>query len=224
MKKRKVYISVKLDLTMNRITNKELLMKLQGIHSIESLMDILKVKKNKAIYYVFRLRKAGYVRTKKDKDNRRIYYISFENKLGGKSFIDIINENSPVKVYSKQDYKIYGKTAKLEDALVFALKSGNLRTVLASLSLFKKIHDWSYLYHLSKPEKLNRKILALYELSRKIMKTRRISKRFMKNSLPKINEKYIYIIEKLKSDDFRDIEKKLKVYLPFNLKDLEDYR
>ena len=61
----------------------KLLKKVKGIHTIESIKDILKAPKKKAIYYVYRLRKKGYVKTKKLSSNKRVYNISFENKLKG---------------------------------------------------------------------------------------------------------------------------------------------
>lgn len=200
----------------------ELLNKLQGLHNINSIASILKVSKNKAIYYIYRLRKKGFVKTKKDRENKRIYSISMENKLGGKSYIEIINENSPIKIASSEDYKIYGSPPTLEEALAYAIKSRNLRIMMASLALFKKIKNWKELYSLSKENKIGRKIGALYDLSRKIMKIRKMPKRFRKNILTA--GKYEYIIDKLKSSDFKDIENYWKIYIPFNIADLEEYR
>ena len=61
-----------------------LLQKLAGIQTIESVKDILKVNAKKAIYYVQRLKKQGYVKTRRQRNNRRVYTIALENKLGGK--------------------------------------------------------------------------------------------------------------------------------------------
>jgi len=208
---------------MNRISTKTLLKKLEGIHSIESIASIMGCNKEKAIYYIYRLRKKGYVKTKKDDRNKRIYYVYFENKLGGKSYIDIINEHSPIKVTSSQDHKIYGKVS-LEETLIFAVKSKNLRIILASLALFKKINNWKEFYKLARLNNAKRKVGALYDLSKKIMKIRKMTKRFRKNSLPKGVEKYEFIIPGLKTYDFQEIEKKWRVYLPFNTQDLEEYK
>ena len=42
-------------------------------------------------------------------------------------------------------------------------------------------------------------------------------------ALPKKNYEWRYVISGLKSDDFKEIEERWKVYLPFNKKDLEEY-
>jgi len=49
-----------------------------------------------------------------------------------------------------------------------------------------------------------------------------MTKRFRNNALPKKEHEWRSIIPNLRSDDFKDIEKTWKTYLPFNKKDLEE--
>lgn len=200
-----------------------LLKKLEGMQTVETVMTALNVDRKKAIYYLHRLRKAGYVKAKRLSNNKRVYSISFENKLSGKSYYEIINDNSPIKISTPDVYKIYGKEVSLEETLVFAVKTQSLRTILASLSLFKKINDWSRLYQLAKQNNIERQIGALYDLARKVMLTRRMAKTFRNSALPKENCQWSYVISGLKSSDFEEIEKMWKIYLPFNKNDLEAY-
>jgi len=201
----------------------DLIEKLKGIQTVESVKDSLKVSRNKAVYYIYRLRKQGYVKTKRVSGGKRVYSISFENRMKGTSYYEIINENSPVKITTPSIYKIYGKKPTLEETLVFAVKTGSLRTVLAALALFRKISNWSRLYQLAKQNRIERQIGALYDLARKIMKTRRMTEKFRSSALPKKNYSFVYFIPGLKSRDFEEIENTWKIYLPFNKKDLRDY-
>lgn len=201
-----------------------LLKKLEGVQTIDSASNILKTGKDKAIYYLFRLRKEGYVKTKRLSNNKRVYNISFENKLKGTSYFEIINKYSPVKIATPVTYKIYGKNPSLEETLIYAIKTGSLRTILASLALFKKITNWSELYQLAKKNRIERQVGALYDLAKKIMKVRRMPDRFRNNALPKEEYNFEYTIPGLKSKDFKDIEETWKIYLPFNKNDLSDYR
>ena len=203
---------------------KYLLKKLEGIQTINTVVDILSVSREKAVYYIYRLRKHGYVKTKRLSNNSRVYYISFENRLRGFSYHEIINSYSPVKLSTTQVYKVYGKEPTLEETLIYAIKTGSLRTILASLALFKKINNWGELYRLSKRNKVEREVGALYDLARRIMRTRRMSKRFRTDALLKESYDFVYMIPGLRSRDFRDIEIIWKVYLPFNRGDLEDYK
>lgn len=207
-----------------KIPIKTLIKRLEGIQTIKSVMSILKVNKQKATYYIYRLRKQGYVKTKRMSDNTRVYSISFENRLGGVSYYDIINQNSPVKIATPKIYRVYGKRAIIEESLIYAIKTKNLRTILAALALFKKIKGWKALYKLAKRNNIERQVGALYDLSKTIMRVRKMPKGFRERSLPKIGYPYVYVIEGLKSKDFKNIERMWKVHLPFNKKDLEDYK
>lgn len=201
----------------------EMAKRLEGIHTIESVMAILNVKRSTAIKDIFLLRKEGYVKTSYAKNKLRVYHIYRQNRIKGKSYYDIINENSPVKIAEPENYKIYGREPSLEETLVFAVKTRKLRVILACLALFKYIHDWKTLLHLARENNIGREIGALYDLSRRFMKTRKMSIRFRKNTLPSKDDKHIYIIPLLKSNDFKDIQKLWRIYLPFNSADLEDY-
>lgn len=203
---------------------KLILKKLEGTHNIESIMETLGVDRSKATYYIYRLRKQGYVKTKRLSNNRRLYNISFENKLGGTTYYEILNKHSPIKITSQEIYKVYGKEPSIEETLVYAVKTQRLRLILASLALFKKIEDWSELYRLSKANHIERQIGALYDLCRQIMRTRKMTKRFRNHALPKGEPSFAYVVPGLKSKDFQDIEKTWRIHLPFNKSDLEDYK
>lgn len=202
---------------------KELLKKLEGIQTIESVMKAIGVSRQKAIYYMHRLRKKGYVQTKQLSDNTRVYNISFENRLKGTSFYDIINKHSPVKIVVPKVYKVYGREPSIEETLVYAVKTQSLRTILAALALFRKIEDWNELYRLAKKNRIERQVGALYDTARKVMRVKRMTRFFRRRTLPK-DDYWYFIIPGLKSNDFKSIEKIWQIYIPFNIKDLEGYK
>ena len=164
---------------------KELLKNLEGIHTIKSIMSELNISKSKAIYYVHLLRKHGYVKTKRMSNKTRVYNISFSNKLKGTTYEDIINQYSPIKISTFKKYLLYGKAPTLEETLIYAIKTKNLRTILASIGLFRKINHWSELYKLAKKNHIERQVGALYDLARLFIRTKRMSKIFIRNDLPK---------------------------------------
>jgi len=196
---------------------------LEGVHTLRSVMSILGVSRRKAVYCIHRLRKKGYVKTARARDNTRIYSISFENRLGGTSYEELLNKISPVKLATGSIHRIYGKTPSPEEIMVYAIKSRSLRTILSALALFRQIIDWDALYRLAKANHCERQIGALYDLARTAMRTRRMSGRFRTRALPKEEYAFRYAIPGLKSGDFGRIEHRWKVYLPFNKKDLEAY-
>ena len=208
---------------MKQLKNEYLLEKLSGVNTLQLIKSKLGVNTKKAIYLVHRLRKRGYVKTTQNTDNIRIYYISKRVARPSHSFIDILNKNSPQKLYYFDDYIVHGKKPSLEEVLIYAIKSNSIRKIISCIGLFKKINNWSLLYRLSKKENLQRQVGALYDVARTIVKTRKMTKRFRNLSLPKKNDRFQYIINKYKSKHFQDIEKKWKVYIPLNIADLEDY-
>ncbi len=201
---------------------------IEGTRMIDDVQEKLKIDRAKAIYLLHRLRKLGYIRTKYLPNKKRVYSITPLNKQEGTSYLEAFNDNMPnpaFKIIDKEDYFVHGRKIKAEDLLTYALKKGTVRYIISSLFLFRKIEDWSYLYRLAKEDGLARKISALYEIARMfIRKVRKMPKRFRSLTTPKINDKYLSVVRYLSSDDFKDIEKKWKVYIPLNRADLEEYR
>lgn len=201
---------------------------LEGFYTVRTLCDRLKISKNKAIYVIHRLRKIGAVKTSYGVNKKRLYYITIRNKQGGTSYTDVINNASPVTSYKLMEpakpYFIHGRIPSYEESLVYAIKQKTVRYTIVSLALFRKISDWNLLYRLAKKENIVREIVALYEVARKfVRKIKRMPKRFLHLAQKDING-FKYIVDGISSDDFEDIEKRWKVYIPLNRADLEEYK
>lgn len=203
----------------------ELVKKLQGLQTIESIKKKLSISRSTAIKYVHLLRKKGFVETSGGRNQPRLYRIKLINikKIGYPGLYDTINKYSSIKIVEPYEHRIIGKKLSIEEALVRAIETKRVRTILASLSLFNHIHNWSRLYKYAKKKKCRNKVGALYELARKFIRVRRIDKKTEKQLL-KAKDKDKYIIPKMKSRDFKDIEKKYNVFIPFNKADLEELR
>ncbi|MBU2639142.1 MAG: hypothetical protein KKG75_00360 [Nanoarchaeota archaeon] len=201
--------------------NKSILNKIKGLNTIETLQKKLKVKRSTAIKKIHELRKLGYVETSGGGKQPRLYNIHMNKiiKIGNPGLYDIINKNSPVKLSRPFEERIIGKKLSIEEAIIRAIKTEDYRVILASLALFNKIKDFSKLYALAKKENVRRKLGALYELARKTIKTKKIDDKHLKLMLNAKNEK-MFIVQNAKSKDFKDIENKWKIYIPFNKQDL----
>ena len=201
---------------------------LQGFYNLEDFTDRLKVDKPRAIYVIHRLRKLGFVKTIYGSKNKRLYNISLRNKQKGVSYTDKINEatsNPGIQIMSSNPYYVYGRVISYEEALIYAIKQKDVRYIIASLALFRKIKDWSLLYKLAKKENLTKEVVALYEISRKVIKkVRRMPKRFLNLTKKKKLNNFNYIVKGISSDDFKETERKWKIYIPLNYSDLEEYK
>jgi len=205
---------------------RELVEKIEGIYTVETLSERLKLDRNKAVYVIHKLRKLGYVKTYYGSGKKRSYSISLRNSnLKSISYVDVINKISPIKLAYSDDYYIHGRVPSYEETLIYALQKRDIRYLVASLALFKKISNWSFLYNLAKKKDLVVEITALYDIAKKVVKkVRKMPKKFVNQAIKKRTKKAIYIIKPLSSKDFKDIEKKWNIYIPLNLSDLEDYK
>lgn len=200
---------------------------LEGIYTLKTFADRLKIDQSRATYVIHRLRKLGYVETNYGAGKKRIYSIFLQNRQKGTRYTDRINEAAPspaIRIAPYDSYYVHGRVIPYEEALIYAVEQDKVRYIIASLSIFRKITDWSLLYKLAKKENLARQISALYEVARMfIKKVRKMPKRFRRLTTPKKNDKYLSIVKHLSSDDFKDVEKKWKVYIPLNRADLWEY-
>lgn len=199
--------------------------KLYGLNTLQMIEKTQGIDRARAITLIHRLRKKGYVKTHYQSNKRRVYHIAPENMLGGTSYIDILNKYSPIQLIAKDIHVIYGRTPSIEETLVYAVKRGTVRFILVALSLFRKVTNWSLLYHLAKKEGLIRQIAALYDIARfAVPKVRRMPQRFRNLALPKKTDKYVYIVKGFDSLNYQALEKKWKVFIPLNTADLRDIK
>jgi hypothetical protein len=198
--------------------------KLEGLQTISNICKILGISRRTAVNYVFLLRKGGFLETIYGKRKIRMYKIRpvVKEETGYPGLIETIDKYSKVKIIGKYEHRIYSHRMTVEEALVRAVKSRQFRIILSALGLFSKITNWSLLGNLAKKEMAGRKIGALYDVARDTFKVARMDKR-TRTALLKSKIRDKYIIEGIRSKDFRQIEKIWNVYIPFNKADLEVY-
>ena len=198
---------------------------LEGLQTIVAIAKILNISEKTAINYVYELRKRGYIETEYGKRKIRMYRVRIIRKklLGYPGLHEMINKYSKVKLVPAVESRIHTHKLSVEETIVRGLKTKRIRVILAILGLFNHITNWPLLASMSKQENIGREIGALYDVARTFMRVRRMDKR-TRESLLKSKIESKYIIENMKSKDFRDIEKKWNVFIPISKKDLEIYK
>ena len=198
--------------------------RLNGLQTVSSISKLLGINRATAVNYVYEMRKLGYVAETRGKGGIRVYEISPFHRApySYPGLYDIINANSPVKIAKPYEHRLYHKMS-VEEAIVRAIKTKDFRTILASLALFGKIKDWKLLHGYAKKEGLQRQVGALYDTARTCTRVRRIDSR-VRNSLKQSKSREQFIIDKMKSADFKDIEKEWDIRIPFNKSDLGRYK
>ncbi len=203
----------------------ELARRLEGLQTIKSVMKKLGISRSTAIKYLHFLRKKGFVETSGGGKQPRMYKIKLISlvKTGNPGLYETINKYSRIKIVEPYEHRIIRQKVTVEGALIRAITTEKFRTILASLALFNRINNWSKLYTYAKDKDCRNKVGALHELAKQFIRVKKIDGR-IRNKLLKAKDRSKYIIPKMKSDDFKDIEKKYNVFIPFNKADLERYK
>lgn len=196
---------------------------LEGIHTTKTIYSHLGIGRQTAINYIHALRKRGFLKTSRVGYNR-LYTIRPYNlkTIGYDGLYETVNRFSTIKLVKPYNHRIVDHELSPEEAIVRAMIENEFRLVLASLYLFTKIKDWKNLYDLSKEKNIERHVGALCDLASQIFKI--IPDKKILEKMEKSESQSKFIIEPIKSDDFKNLEKKWGVYIPFNKSDLERYR
>lgn len=195
----------------------ELLQRLEGLHTVETIMKELGITRQSAINLVSRLRKENYVTTRGGR-KKRLYKITIrKQRPRDEGMFDIINKYSPMKLQPWYDHQVHGHYSA-EDALVDALQTKSFRVILASMRLFSHIKDWPKLYNSAKEKDCWQKIGALYDVARLFFRVKRMPEKYY---LKFNKEKKWAALTQLKKLNFPTIAKKWRIYIPFNEKDIE---
>lgn len=202
----------------------EIAQKLEGLQTVSSISKTLNINKRTAINYAWQLRKTGHLTTEYGKRRVRLYRIShLKRKKAGYSLYEMINNNSKVKLAVREDYVIHSeKKPSVEETLARAVATKELRITLASLGLFNKIKNWSRLRSFAEKYGVGKKVGALYDVAKTVIRVKRMDNRTRKSLLKCKEEKYI--IENVRSKDFKEIEGLWGIFIPFNRHDLMVYK
>lgn len=195
---------------------RQMLWNLEGLHTVETVMQELNLSKQSSINLLSKLKKEKHCTVSGGGKQKRIYKITIRKQLPReKGMFDIINKYSPnMKLNPLYDHQVHGNYS-VEEALVNAVQSRNFRIILASIQLFAHINNWSKLYKIAKNNNCWQQIGALYDVSRLFFKTKKMPSKYHKSE-PKA---WIYLVD-FNKINFPEISKKWKVALPFNEKDV----
>ncbi len=193
--------------------------RIKGLQTIETIMQILNIKKQTAFNLVSKLKKEGYLTAS---GKKRIYKISNKKIPKQNGMFGIINKYSKIKINPSFIHNVFGEY-KIENALVDALMTKSFRIIFSSLYLFQKIKDWKLLYQLAKKNDIVEEIGILRDLIKNYLLLSHIPKRYEKLFLIKA-KKLKYIVPDIKSSNFIELQKKYNVAIPFSIKEMEELK
>ena len=203
----------------------KLIKKLEGLHTLDTMQKLLGVSKKTAIKEISLLRKEGFVKTFGGGKQPRLYLLSTtpRREIGYPGLYETINRYSPIKIREQFTHKIINRKLSVEEALIRAVVTKDIRTIMASLGLFNHVSNWKRLYRYSKEFGVRRKIVALYDIARISLKVKKMDLRIRKRLLES-DEKEKFIIPNMKTKDFKSIERTWRIHIPLNKADMEAYK
>ncbi len=196
----------------------ELLLKLEGLQTVETVAKALNIKKQSALNLISRLKRQGYVTKSGGNRQKRLYKITARKQITReKGMFDIINRHSKIKLAPWYDHQVHGKYGP-EEALIDAVQTQSFRVILASMSLFSHITDWRILYNLAKEKDCWQKVGALYDLAKLYFRIKKMPLRYQ-------NQKFIkkqYLIKRYNTTEkmYNPIKNKWNVEIPFQIGDI----
>lgn len=197
----------------------ELLWTLDGLHTVETVMDQLHLTKQSTINLLSRLKKEGYVTIWSGKGRKkRIYKITtIKQRPRLPGMWDIINTYSPnFQPRPWYDHQVHGPYGP-EEALIDALQTQSFRIILASLRLFAHITNWPKLYRLAKEKDCWQKVGALYDVARLFLRVRKMPEKYQE-----LKPQRWVQFSQLRKLNFPAIARRWKVYIPFNTYDVRE--
>lgn len=200
----------------------ELLQKLEGLHTVETVAEALNIKKQSALNLISKLKKQGYVVTSGGRHQKRLYTIKArKQRPRDAGMFDIINKYSRMKLAPWYDHQVHGNYGP-EEALIDAIQTQSFRVILASMRLFNHITDWPKLYKLAKEKDCWQRVGALYDVARMYFKVIRMPVKYQKQTFTK--NRYLIKNYATEETEFYPITRKWKVSIPFHKGDIQKVR
>jgi len=152
---------------------------LDGKYTLETFARKRGLTKPSALNLLAKLKNSGYAEVSGGGRQKRIYTLYKTPKRKTNGFYDLINKYSPEKLQPKFEHYVFGKYT-IEQAIIDGLKIGDIRTLEATMRLFRQIKNWKKLFDLARKEKLTQKLISLYVQARKKIKCKTMPKRYLK--------------------------------------------
>ena len=202
------------------MNNESLLRALEGLHTVETVMEELQMSRQSALNFLGRLKKAGYVTVSGSGRRKRLYKITMRRQRPRvPGMWDILNKYNPhFQLNPWYDHQVHGKYT-VEDVIVDAIETRSFRIILATLRLFAHVTDWPRLYQKAREKGSWQKVGALYDVARMFLKVRRMPGKYRKGNY----RKWDFLFDRKDSTPetrFAAIRAWWKIPIPFRIGDI----
>lgn len=149
----------------------------EGKYTVETFAKERGLTRQSAINLLSKLKGKGFVHVSGGGKQKRIYTITKTPQQQSNGFYDIINKYSPEKLVPKFIHRVVGRYT-IEHAIIDGIKIGDVRTLHATMHLFRHVTSWKRLFGLAKKHHVVKKVHRLYTEARKTTKCKTMPKRY----------------------------------------------
>ena len=149
----------------------------EGKYTVETFAKEQKIQRQSALNLLSKLKRQHLVQVSGGGKQKRIYTITKTQQTPENGFYTIVNKYSPEKLVPQFKHHVIG-TYTIEHAIIDGLKIGDVRTLDATMHLFRHVTNWKRLFDLAKKHNITQQLDALYAKARVTTKCKTMPLRY----------------------------------------------
>ncbi len=149
----------------------------EGKYTVETFAREQGLTRQSALNLLSKLKQQGYVTVSGGGRQKRVYTLTRTRQQETNGFYDTVNQYSPEKLVPKFKHVVIGRYT-VEHAIIDGIKIGDVRTLQATMHLFRHVKSWKRLFDLARKHDLVEEVHELYEQGRKNTKCKAMPRRY----------------------------------------------
>jgi hypothetical protein len=149
----------------------------EGKYTVETFAQERGITRQAALNLLSKLKRQGFVQVSGGGKQKRIYSISTLPQTQTNGFYTLVNQYSPEKLAPRFKHRVIG-TYTIEHAITDGIMIGDVRTLQATMHLFRHITSWKRLFDLAKKHGLVKEVRKLYAEARATTRCKTMPKRY----------------------------------------------
>lgn len=149
----------------------------EGKYTVETFAKEQGLTRQSALNLLSKLKRQGFVTVSGGGRQKRVYTLTRTRQQETNGFYDVVNKYSPDKLVPKFKHVVIGRYT-LEHALIDGIRIGDVRTLHATMHLFRHVTSWKRLFDLAKKHHVVERVHQLYAEARQTTKCKTMPKRY----------------------------------------------
>lgn len=149
----------------------------EGKYTVETFAREMGLTRQSALNLLSRLKREGFVSVSGGGRQKRLYTVRRARQQKTNGFYDVVNRYSPEKLVPRFIHRVVGRYT-VEHAIIDGIRIGDVRTLEATMHLFRHLTDWKLLFDLARKRHLTTEVHHLYVKARKKTRCKAMPRRY----------------------------------------------